>query len=117
MSDVPLPVPFPLSPSPCPSPPLPVPHPLSLQTSEKQMLIREMGEERAGVKGEDASEQVIYKIDIPANRYTFLHAKFLRLAVDPRKPRKFCALQFCRYTVIIMHASSTCWAQPAELPW
>ena len=44
---------------------------LHLQTSEKEMLIREMGEERAEVKGQQASEQVIYKIDIPANRYTY----------------------------------------------
>ena len=43
---------------------------VSFQTSEKEMLIREMGEERAEVTGQEASEQVIYKIDIPANRYT-----------------------------------------------
>lgn len=41
-------------------------------TSEKQMLIREMGEERVESKGHDASEQVIYKIEIPANRYDLL---------------------------------------------
>ena len=45
----------------------------SLQTSEKEMLIREMGEERVEVKGQDASEQVIYKIDIPANRFMDTH--------------------------------------------
>ena len=32
------------------------------------MLVREMGEERAEAKDQSASEQVIYKIDIPANR-------------------------------------------------
>lgn len=32
------------------------------------MLVREMGEERAEVKGQTVSEQIIYKIDIPANR-------------------------------------------------
>ena len=44
-----------------------------VQTSEKEMLIREMGEERAGVKGQEASEHVIYKIDIPANRHVYDH--------------------------------------------
>jgi phenylalanyl-tRNA synthetase beta chain len=37
-------------------------------TSEKEMLIREMGGEKAEAKDQIASEQVIYKIDIPANR-------------------------------------------------
>ena len=32
------------------------------------MLIREMGGEKAEAKDQIASEQVIYKIDIPANR-------------------------------------------------
>ena len=32
------------------------------------MLIREMGEEKAEANDQKASEQVIYKIDIPANR-------------------------------------------------
>ena len=35
-----------------------------LQTSQKQLLSREQGEERA----QDASEAVIYKIEVPANR-------------------------------------------------
>jgi phenylalanyl-tRNA synthetase beta chain len=41
-------------------------------TSEKEMLIREIGEEKVEEKGHDASEQIIYKIDIPANRYDLL---------------------------------------------
>ncbi|CAI8007641.1 Phenylalanine--tRNA ligase beta subunit, partial [Geodia barretti] len=41
-------------------------------TSEKEMLIREMGEEKAEANDQKASEQVIYKIDIPANRYDLL---------------------------------------------
>ena len=41
---------------------------LFFQTSEKQMLIREIGEEKAEVRGQDASDQIIYKIDVPANR-------------------------------------------------
>ena len=35
-----------------------------LQTSEKQMLVREQGED----KGQDASDIVIYKVEVPANR-------------------------------------------------
>ena len=35
------------------------------QTSEKQMLTKEQGK----TKGQDASEVVIYKIEVPANRY------------------------------------------------
>ncbi len=38
------------------------------QTSEKQMISKEQGEEKAS----DASDEVIYKIDVPANRYTHL---------------------------------------------
>ena len=38
----------------------------------KEMLIREMGEERVEEKGHAASKQVIHKIDIPANRYTHI---------------------------------------------
>ena len=34
------------------------------QTSEKQMIAREQGQEKA----EGASENVIYKIEVPANR-------------------------------------------------
>lgn len=39
-------------------------------TTEKQMLTREQGDDAAGVN--DASEEVIYRIDIPANRYDLL---------------------------------------------
>ena len=38
------------------------------QTSEKTELSKEQGEEKA----KDASERVIYKIDVPANRYDLL---------------------------------------------
>ena len=34
------------------------------QTSEKQMISREVGQEKAS----DASDSVIYKIEVPANR-------------------------------------------------
>lgn len=37
-------------------------------TSEKQMLVREQGED----KGQDASDVVIYKVEVPANRYDLL---------------------------------------------
>uniref|UniRef100_A0A1A9WY64 Phenylalanine--tRNA ligase beta subunit n=1 Tax=Glossina brevipalpis TaxID=37001 RepID=A0A1A9WY64_9MUSC len=39
-------------------------------TTEKQMLTREQGDEAAGVA--HASEEIIYRIDIPANRYDLL---------------------------------------------
>ena len=39
---------------------------LHTQTSEKQILSREVGQEKAG----DASDAVIYKIEVPANRYS-----------------------------------------------
>lgn len=39
-------------------------------TTEKQMLTKEQGNDAAGVS--DASEEVIYRIDIPANRYDLL---------------------------------------------
>lgn len=39
------------------------------QTSEKQMLTKEQGE---NVSLDNASEEVIYRIDIPANRYDLL---------------------------------------------
>jgi len=41
---------------------------LCVQTSEKQMLTREQGEAAA----EDASDTVIYKVEVPANRYLCL---------------------------------------------
>ncbi|KAM7363983.1 phenylalanine--tRNA ligase beta subunit [Cochliomyia hominivorax] len=39
-------------------------------TTEKQMLTKEQGDDAAGVS--DASEEIIYRIDIPANRYDLL---------------------------------------------
>ncbi|XP_073817618.1 phenylalanine--tRNA ligase beta subunit [Musca autumnalis] len=39
-------------------------------TTEKQMLTREQGDDAAGAA--DASEEIIYRIDIPANRYDLL---------------------------------------------
>lgn len=42
----------------------------SLQTSEKQMLSKEQGESAAVQSS--ASEDIIYRIDIPANRYDLL---------------------------------------------
>ncbi len=38
------------------------------QTSEKEMLRKEHG----GLENKDASDEVLYKIDIPANRYDML---------------------------------------------
>ena len=38
-------------------------------TSEKQMLSKELGSEH---QTQNASEEVIYRIDIPANRYDLL---------------------------------------------
>lgn len=43
---------------------------LSLQTTEKQMLTKEQGDVAAAAA--DASEEIIYRIDIPANRYDLL---------------------------------------------
>ena len=40
----------------------------NLQTSEKEMIAKEQGEDKA----EGASEQVIFKIEVPANRYDLL---------------------------------------------
>jgi len=39
-----------------------------LQTSEKEMLRKERG----GQQNKDASDEILYKIDIPANRYDML---------------------------------------------
>ena len=38
------------------------------QTTEKLMITKEQGQQHAG----EASEDVIYRIDIPANRYDLL---------------------------------------------
>lgn len=43
-------------------------HFFNFQTSDKQIILKEQGTERAL----GASEEVIYKIDIPANRYDLL---------------------------------------------
>lgn len=43
-------------------------YPLNVQTSEKEILSREQGDEKA----EGASDVVLYKIDVPANRYDLL---------------------------------------------
>lgn len=40
-----------------------------MQTTEKQMLTKEQGNI---VAAQNASEEVIYRIDIPANRYDLL---------------------------------------------
>lgn len=40
----------------------------SLQTSEQEMLRKEHG----GLENKEASDEVLYKIDIPANRYDML---------------------------------------------
>lgn len=39
-----------------------------MQTSEKEMLRKEHG----GQENKDASDEILYKIDIPANRYDML---------------------------------------------
>lgn len=39
------------------------------QTTEKQMLIKEQGDQQAAA---DVSEDILYRIDIPANRYDLL---------------------------------------------
>ena len=41
-------------------------------TSEKEMNSKFLGDKAAGAAGDDASDEVIYKIDIPANRYDLL---------------------------------------------
>ena len=38
-----------------------------MQTSEKVMITKEQGKEQA----ENASDKIIYKIDVPANRYRY----------------------------------------------
>lgn len=43
-----------------------------LQTSEKEMLRKELQQSSQAAEIESASEEVIYKIDIPANRYDML---------------------------------------------
>lgn len=48
----------------------PCDNPLPFQTSEKQMLSKEQGD-TAAVQS-SASEDIIYRIDIPANRYDLL---------------------------------------------
>jgi len=40
-----------------------------LQTTEKQMMTKEQGDVAAAA---NASEEIIYRIDIPANRYDLL---------------------------------------------
>ena len=45
----------------------------NLQTSEKEMIAKEQGEDKA----EGASEQVIFKIEVPANRYDLLCTEVL----------------------------------------
>ncbi len=51
-----------------------------LQTSEKQMVTREKGHEKA----QGASETIIYKIEVPANRYCHKWAYFNCCIVDIR---------------------------------
>lgn len=41
---------------------------ISIQTSEKGMIAKEQGEDKA----KTASDKVIYKIDVPANRCGFM---------------------------------------------
>jgi phenylalanyl-tRNA synthetase beta chain len=43
---------------------------LPLQTSEKEIIRKELN--KAASEIQDASDEVIYKIDIPANRYDML---------------------------------------------
>lgn len=42
----------------------------AFQTSEKELLTKEQGDVAASAQ--NASEEVIYRIDIPANRYDLL---------------------------------------------
>lgn len=60
----------------------------TIQTSEKEILRKEHGKED-GSKAvfQDASEEVIYKIDIPANRYDMLCLEGIARALNVFKGR------------------------------
>jgi len=58
---------------------------LPLQTSEKEMIRKELAKEAADI--EHASEDVIYKIDIPANRYDMLCLEGIARALNIFKGR------------------------------
>jgi phenylalanyl-tRNA synthetase beta chain len=66
---------------------------IPLQTSEKQMLTKEQGDVKAAA---DASEDVIYRIDIPANRSDLLSleglAMALRVFLELERPPRFKAI-------------------------
>jgi len=47
------------------------------QTTEKQMIAKEQGSDQ----DIDASEEIIYKIDIPANRYDLLCLESLSIGL------------------------------------
>lgn len=61
------------------------PHAGPPQTSEKELLRKEHGKEVAQIQ--DASEEVIYKIDIPANRYDMLCLEGIARALNVFKGR------------------------------
>ncbi|KAI8464212.1 MAG: hypothetical protein J3K34DRAFT_441251 [Monoraphidium minutum] len=63
-----------------PQPPPPPP-----KTSEKEQLRKEHGKDAASIQG--ASEEVIYKIDIPANRYDMLCLEGIARALNVFKGR------------------------------
>ena len=60
------------------------------QTSEKEILIREQGDSKAS----GASDIILYKIDVPANRYDLLCLEGLvrGLQVFKNKSVDFCLL-------------------------
>ncbi len=53
--------------------------PFYLQTSEKQQIVKEQGE--GGVKLEGISDEEVYRIELPANRYDLLCAEGLTRAL------------------------------------
>lgn len=56
------------------------------QTSEKEILRKEHGKEESASIA-DASEEIIYKIDIPANRYDMLCLEGIARALNVFKGR------------------------------
>lgn len=64
-------------------------HPSLPQTSEKEMLRKEQGNRVADSEAlAEASEEIIYKIDIPANRYDMLCLEGIARALNIFRQRQ-----------------------------
>lgn len=64
----------------------------ALQTSEKKMLAKEIQTKKEGQQKEvqDADDEVIYRIDIPANRYDMLCLEGIARALNVFRGKQKC---------------------------